>query len=99
MNENEILKERGKQYGDFDMVANTTHWLRDAVQNGTQWNQLTFREQEGILMALHKIARIVNMPYAQSRDDETQSAWRDSWIDAVNYLKLGYPYAFDDMEW
>lgn len=97
-----IIKERSEVYGEFHEIARTNKFAMDAIRQSSQWSQLVSKEQIAIEMCIHKIARIVNSPYAKGRFNaesdmqEAYKAWLDSWLDASNYLKLGCPEAFRD---
>lgn len=81
---NEILKERGGNYGDFHTQANLTQTLNSIVN--THFNsvhagdgaQLPHFMAESIHMICHKLARIANgNPY-----------YADSWQDIAGYAQL-----------
>ena len=95
--EDRILEDRGKTYGPFENIAKTTELLHESISLAAYWHKLTSKEREAIKMALHKIAGIANSPYTGYRKPgNAKDHYNDSWIDAVGYLKLGNPEAFED---
>ena len=83
---NDVLKERGSNYGSFHTFSNLSQSLYAILlkhhhdinrQNGTE-NQLPAFMAESLRMICHKLARIANgNPY-----------YADSWVDIGGYSKL-----------
>jgi len=67
---NEVLKERGKNYGEFDDFARISQQLKKSVfHNNTA--KFTSMHIEALEMICHKIARIAN------GDPDHVDSWRD----------------------
>jgi len=78
MNTDDILKQRGKEYGPFISNAETTQDMYQAALNGDNAIMLKSIHKEAIHMICHKISRIVNGNCNNS----------DSWDDIAGYAKL-----------
>jgi len=74
----DILKERGREYGSFREHAEISQALKFTLHNSHNWNKLTWDKKEALEMIAHKIARILN----------GNPCYRDSWIDICGYSKL-----------
>ena len=74
----ELIKDRGSEYGDFCTQANIAQGLKMFVRNGISWSSMGNSKKEAIDMCLHKISRIVNGNHSNI----------DSWQDASAYLQL-----------
>lgn len=74
----EILKERGKRYGEFPEHARIAQNIKQAMKDSPNWCDLRDDKKEALTMIGHKIARILN------GDPE----YHDSWHDIVGYAKL-----------
>ncbi|WP_395143677.1 DUF6378 domain-containing protein [Moraxella atlantae] len=74
----DILKERGNNYGSFYSNALISQALKHTIKHGSTYNELSYCQKEALDMIVHKIARIVN-------GDNT---YLDSWIDIIGYSQL-----------
>ena len=74
---NEILIERGMQYGEFKSQAEISQLLKMDMRT-LAWFDLEPYKREALEMISHKIARIVN----------GNSNNKDSWNDIAGYAKL-----------
>lgn len=76
----DILAERGKQYGKFAQHANITQDLKALVYSHAAAHHVSLSpsQREALDMILHKIGRIVN-----GNPNHT-----DSWDDIAGYAKL-----------
>jgi hypothetical protein len=75
-----ILAERGNNYGEFEQHARITQAMKDAmkVESLGKYSELQDYMKEALEMICHKIGRIVNgNPY-----------YIDSWVDIVGYTQL-----------
>ena len=77
----EILKERGNNYGDFHTQANLSQTLKSiitqhyiSIHNEAMPNFMA----EALAMISHKIARIAN----------GNPLYKDSWVDIIGYTQL-----------
>jgi Holliday junction resolvasome RuvABC ATP-dependent DNA helicase subunit len=73
----EILLERGKQYGEFKDHATISQLIKMDMRYGN-WHKLEPYKKEALEMIAHKIARILN----------GNSNNKDSWDDIAGYAKL-----------
>ena len=76
-NISEILKERGRRYGEFKSHARITQNIKFAMQDGN-WYDLSSDKRECLEMIAHKIGRILN----------GNPEYKDSWTDIIGYAKL-----------
>ena len=76
----DILAERGKQYGKFTGHAQVTQLLKGVAFQHAEINriELSASQKEALEMIFHKIGRIVN-----GNPNHT-----DSWDDIAGYAKL-----------
>jgi len=74
----QILKERGKRYGEFLELAKITQNLKDVLRAAPKWNSLPEDVQEALDMIQHKIGRILN----------GDPNYIDSWHDIIGYARL-----------
>jgi hypothetical protein len=74
----EILTERGGNYGSFESHADITQELKDVLRKAPKWSRLSNDKKEALEMTMHKIGRILN------GDPE----YLDSWVDIVGYNQL-----------
>lgn len=74
----DILKDRGEQYGEFDKLAEISQDLKEVIGCTAGWEHLAVDQREALEMVAHKIARILN------GDPERA----DTWIDIAGYAKL-----------
>lgn len=72
----QILADRGAEYGDFTTQAGIAQELKGIISCGAA--DLTLVQAEALDMICHKIARIVN----------GNPNNRDSWIDIAGYATL-----------
>ena len=78
MNIDEVLKERGKRYGQFTEHARITQNIKSAMQDSPNWVDLPDYMKESLEMVAHKVGRILN----------GDPLYDDSWIDIGGYTKL-----------
>ena len=76
--QNDILNERGKQYGVFAMQAVYAQSLKATMRGHPNYPSLAAYKQEALDMIVHKIARILN----------GNSSNVDSWVDIAGYATL-----------
>jgi len=81
MQTEEILKQRGNRYGEFEDLAVISQKLKDIVYEVEGVGQ-DKALMEAIEMIMHKIARILN-------GDET---YIDNWVDIAGYATLAVHY-------
>lgn len=74
----EVLAERGSNYGSFDEHARITQNIKRAMKDSNNWNSLSDSQKEALEMIAHKIGRIVN----------GNVNYLDSWVDIVGYTQL-----------
>ena len=74
----EILKERGKRYGNFEDHARITQAIKHEIRQGESFTSMEDDMVEAIDMIAHKIGRIVN----------GDPRYIDSWDDIAGYAKL-----------
>ncbi|WP_395147184.1 DUF6378 domain-containing protein [Moraxella atlantae] len=74
----EILKERGNNYGSFHDNALVSQTFKRVIRLGANYHNLSYCQKEALDMILHKISRIIN-------GNET---YLDSWVDIVGYSQL-----------
>lgn len=74
----DILAERGKQYGSFVTHAQISQKLKHAMSDTGQWSKLADDQKEALSMIMHKIARILN----------GNPNYHDSWQDIAGYASL-----------
>lgn len=75
-----ILAERGNNYGEFEQHARITQAMKNAMKDESlgKYTELQDYMKEALEMICHKIGRIVNgNPY-----------YIDSWVDIVGYAQL-----------
>lgn len=79
-NVDEVLKERGSRYGDFEGHAEITQALKLTIMEFCckRERYLADDQQEALDMICHKIGRIIN----------GDPDYADSWIDIAGYAKL-----------
>lgn len=77
-NINEILKERGNNYGSFDSHSNIAQSLKSVMRSTYNWSELDNDMKEALEMVAHKVARILN----------GDPMYPDSWVDIAGYAKL-----------
>lgn len=75
---NDVLNERGHNYGRFETHAKITQNLKDIVHNSPSWQNCSDSQKETLEMILHKIGRIVN----------GDPNYKDSWVDIIGYTQL-----------
>jgi hypothetical protein len=77
---NDVLKERGQNYGDFTKQARISQDIKTAMFRDIAMRGVNLRDyqREALEIIAHKLARIVN-----GNPDYT-----DSWIDIAGYAKL-----------
>ncbi len=75
----ELLAEREKTHGSFEVHANITQMLKSVMHANASWNELSTRHKESLDMILHKIGRIMS----------GNPNFNDHWDDIAGYAKLG----------
>lgn len=74
----EVLRERGKKYGEFSTHAKITQLLKGVVEQEQGYSRLNNSQREAIDMIMHKIGRIIN----------GDPNYVDSWVDIAGYAQL-----------
>lgn len=74
----DILDERQKTHGDFDLTAMIAQELKDALRRGKNWKTLDDTEREALEMIASKIGRILS-----GNPHEV-----DHWRDIAGYAQL-----------
>lgn len=74
----EIVAERGAQYGDFTDQSEIAQDLKDYMRTRPGWNDLLPHQRESLDMIQHKISRILN------GDPNVV----DSWADIAGYAHI-----------
>jgi hypothetical protein len=74
----EILKERAKTHGSFEVTAYSVQTLKMAMQNSPNWPELDMDQKEALEMIVHKIGRIL----CGNKDH------LDAWQDMAGYATL-----------
>jgi hypothetical protein len=72
------LAERGSNYGNFVDHARITQSIKEAMQQGRNWNDLPHDMKECLEMVAHKMGRILN----------GDPDYADSWHDIIGYVRL-----------
>ena len=67
----DILDERQKTHGDFDLTAMIAQELKDAMRRGKNWSEMDDTEREALEMIATKIGRIL------SGNPHDVDHWRD----------------------
>jgi hypothetical protein len=73
----ELLAERGTEYGEYGCCAETAQRIKIAMRSGASWASLTDPQRESLEMIATKVARIVN-----------GTPKPDSFHDIAGYAKL-----------
>jgi hypothetical protein len=79
---NEVLVERGNNYGQFPDHATLSQGLKRVMQDHPQYDDLPDPIKEALEMVQHKIARIINGDYT----------YLDSYVDIRGYTQLVEDY-------
>jgi len=75
----EVLKERGKRYGEFKDHAWYSQQLKNVMRTETdRWEKLFDPQREALEMIAHKIGRILN----------GDPNYKDNWTDIAGYATL-----------
>jgi len=74
----QILFARGKEYGTYKDVADTSQALKDEIRGHLKWQLLTNDKKESLDLICNKIARLLN----------GNQNHLDSWVDIQGYAKL-----------
>ena len=74
----EILEERGSNYGVFTEHARVTQNIKRAMQSSNNWLLLSDDKRECLEMICHKVGRILN----------GNTEYIDSWTDIIGYTRL-----------
>lgn len=72
------LRDRGKEYGDFGQMAYLAQRIKDAMREGSSWDNMGEEKRESLDMIATKIARLVC----------GNCDLKDSWHDIAGYAKL-----------
>ena len=75
MSTDDILKERGKEYGEFPIHAEISQAMKELLKGNTRLDHV---HTEALEMIFHKIARILN----------GNPNNMDSWADIAGYAEL-----------
>ena len=67
----DILDERQKTHGDFDLTAMIAQEMKDAMRRGKNWSEMDDTEREALEMIATKIGRIL------SGNPHEVDHWRD----------------------
>lgn len=74
----QILEERGSQYGNYVDKAAFIQEVKDLARIKSRWAALTAEQRESVDMIIHKLARIL---YGNPNH-------KDSWDDIAGYATL-----------
>lgn len=74
----QILEQRGNQYGAFPDHAMIAQNIKKAMRESTNWAGLSDDKREALEMIAHKIGRILN----------GNPEYKDSWTDIIGYARL-----------
>lgn len=55
-----IIPDRDHQHGGMEAVGDISQFIKMAMRDGKNWEDLTHGEQEALDMIAHKIARILS---------------------------------------
>jgi len=69
------LKARGKRYGPFKPLAETSQDLQEVMRKSPNWEGLSADKKEALQIIQHKIARMLH------GDPE----YKDNWHDIIGY--------------
>ncbi len=75
----ELLAEREKTHGSFEVHANNTQMLKDVMHSNAKWHELPNQHKEALDMIVHKIGRIM----------AGNPNFHDHWDDIAGYARLG----------
>lgn len=73
-----LLDERGRNYGDFAIQAQTAQLLKKTLREAPNWREMPPDMREALDMSMVKISRIVCGNHQHA----------DSWRDLVGYVTL-----------
>jgi hypothetical protein len=74
----QILEQRGNQYGEFTEHARVTQNIKRAMEDSEHWVELSDDKREALEMIAHKIGRILT----------GNPEYKDSWTDIIGYARL-----------
>lgn len=74
----DLLSERGKEYGDYRTNATLSQALKDVMHSAPAWNKLSLDKKESLEMIALKISRILN----------GNSNSYNGWSDIIGYATL-----------
>ena len=74
----EILKDRGRRYGDYTVVSEHSQMIKELFRASKQWQHLGNFQRESLDMIANKLARIMN----------GDRFYADSWVDIAGYATL-----------
>lgn len=74
----DLLKERGKRYGEFSSHSEISQALKAVMQSMDGWKHLKPYQREALEMIQHKIARVLN----------GDPMYDDNWKDICGYSQL-----------
>lgn len=75
---NQVLEERGNNYGSFKDNAELSQALKESVRYFAGYKDLTYAQSEAIDNICQKMARIIN----------GDSNYEDNWVDIIGYSQL-----------
>lgn len=74
----QTLKDRGRRYGDYVVVAEQAQLIKQLFRASKQWDSLANYQRESLDMIANKLARIMN----------GDRFYADSWVDIAGYATL-----------
>lgn len=74
----DVLNERGSNYGEFLGQAVLVQGFKDVATKCDRWRKMNPDKKEALEMIMHKMARIIN----------GNPSYKDSWTDIIGYAKL-----------
>lgn len=75
---NELLNERGKTHGDFQLQGALSQNLKSVARTGVFWAAMSNPQREAVEMILHKVSRICS----------GNPNVKDHWDDIAGYANL-----------
>jgi hypothetical protein len=78
VNIEQILEQRGNQYGAFPEHARVTQNIKRAMEDSEHWVELSDDKREALEMIAHKIGRILS----------GNPEYKHSWTDIIGYARL-----------
>jgi hypothetical protein len=78
METKDLLVERAKTHGDYDIHANVTQEIKTIFRHNSEHSKFSDAQRESLDMIAHKLGRII------AGDPD----FRDHWDDIAGYAKL-----------